>query len=403
LRRHHVVHRNLFSQSEERTLHRRSEASGAGGRPPGRSVPNLILVGGGHAHVIVLESMAKGGWPPFAGTLISPDPGQLYSGMVPGYLQSQYREAELTIDLPRLCEAAGVRYIQASVDRIDAERRVAAVGADSLPFSVISVDVGSVPAGLHRPGVREHAIALRPLEVVRELRERVDWLGQGDQQPRIAVVGAGPGGLEIALAIHRRLTECGIPPSISILERGERVLPGYSRGAARKLEAILARRGITLLLGVEAIAVEPDSVRLAGGSRMAADLVVWVGGAAPPPLLAASSALPTSARGYLAVDQTLRSLDGGPVFGAGDCVDIQGFDLPKAGVYAVRQGPVLAANLKAALAKGALREYWPQNAYLSILNTADQRALLHWRGIALHSRWAWRLKDWIDRRFVERY
>ena len=99
---------------------------------------------------------------------------------------------------------------------------------------------------------------------------------------------------------------------------------------------------------------------------------------------------------------TLRAVNGAPIWGAGDCVDAGGpsADTPKAGVYAVRQGPVLARNLRARWRRGRRAKYVPQRTFLSLLNTADGKALLRWHGLVSHSRFAWRLKDRIDRRFV---
>ena len=143
--------------------------------------------------------------------------------------------------------------------------------------------------------------------------------------------------------------------------------------------------------------------RLADGARLPADLVVWLAGAAGPGLLAGSG-LPLDARGFLLVDATLRAVDGSPVWAAGDCATLADHpETPKAGVYAVRQGPVLARNLRAALGDGTPRAYVPQKTFLSLLNTADGKALLRWHGLVSHSRFAWWLKDRIDRRFVRRY
>jgi selenide,water dikinase len=149
--------------------------------------------------------------------------------------------------------------------------------------------------------------------------------------------------------------------------------------------------------------VERDAVHVASGARVPADLVVWVAGAAGPALLGGAG-LPLDPRGFLLVDPTLRTVDGAPVWAAGDCATLaERPGTPKAGVYAVRQGPVLARNLRAALGEGTPVPYVPQRTFLSLLNTADGKALLRWHGVVSHSRWAWWLKDRIDRRFVRRY
>ncbi len=104
---------------------------------------------------------------------------------------------------------------------------------------------------------------------------------------------------------------------------------------------------------------------------------------------------------------TFRSTGGAPVWGAGDCVGLRDFSwVPKAGVYAVREGPVLAANLRAAMAGDTHRGatiYKPQKSYLSILDSADGRAIMRWKGRVFRGRAALWLKSYIDKKFVDRY
>lgn len=168
--------------------------------------------------------------------------------------------------------------------------------------------------------------------------------------------------------------------------------------------AACRRAGVTVETGTRVESVAPDHVRLARGIEWPSTLTVWLAGAAPPAMLA-SSRLPRSQEGYLAVDNALRAIDVSPVWGAGDCISQRDHEwVPKAGVYAVRQGPVLAHNLRVFLqAHGRSRTYRPQSGFLSLLSTSDDRALLGYRGIAIESRWAQALKRFIDQRFMNRY
>lgn len=374
----------------------------AGGRP------RLVLVGGGHAHQRVLRSWAEEPWPDAERFVVSPSGRQFYSGMVPGYVQANYGEDELTLDIGRLAEAAGARFVAARAVSVDPGPGVAETDAGAVPFDLVSLDVGSVPVGLDLPGVREHAFTLRPMDRAVALRRHVEALAR--ERPRrpagepvaVAVVGGGAGGVEVALALERRIRDRGAEPRVTLVERGPEVLEGYGSRVRRRARAILLRRSVEVILDREAAAVEPGALRFADGGRLRADAVVWVSGAAPPPLLERSG-LPLAPDGFLCVDATLRAVDGAPVWGAGDCVHVRGHDLPKAGVYAVRQGPVLVDNLRAALRGMEGREYEPQRSFLSILNTADGKALLRWKGVVAHARWAWWLKDRIDRRFMRRY
>jgi selenide,water dikinase len=368
-------------------------------------VTRLVLVGGGHAHVHVLAALAAR---PLAGvevTLVSPSTRHHYSGMVPGFLQGVYAESDLTLDLAWLARRAGARLVEAMARRIDVQGRAVDAGGTRLPFDVLSLDVGSDPAGLDVPGVREHAVTVRPMRRAVELRARVDDLARaaGRDPVRVVVVGAGAGGVEVALSVHRRVHAVGGRPGVTLVEADRDVLPGYAAPVRRRAARILTRRGVTIASGATVSRVEGDAVHLARGASLLADLAIWLAGAAGPGILA-DSGLPLDARGFLSVGPTLRSVDAAPVWGAGDCVTLAEHpDTPKAGVYAVRQGPVLERNLRAALGAGRPAAYVPQRTFLSLLNTADGKALLRWHGVVSHSRWAWRLKDRIDRRFVRRY
>jgi NADH dehydrogenase FAD-containing subunit len=142
---------------------------------------------------------------------------------------------------------------------------------------------------------------------------------------------------------------------------------------------------------------------LEGGGRVAADLVIWATGAAPPDLVR-DSPLERDAGGFARVRSTLEVVGAPDLFAAGDCAALEDHPwVPKAGVYAVRQGPVLEANLRARLRGDALRAYRPQREFLALINLGQRRALGTKWGIALAGRWVWCAKDRIDRRFVRRF
>ncbi len=365
----------------------------------------LVLIGGGHAHLHVLRDIVRRPLADADIVLISDERYHHYSGMVPGYLRGQYRVRELQIDLAALARRAGARFVHAAADRVStSERRVQAAG-ESIAFDVCSIDVGSAAAGAEVPGVREHAFTLRPMSRATLLKERIDLLAaSGDAPVACVVVGGGAGGVEIALALGRRLRESVRGGVVTMIGERSEILPGFAPPARALASRILREQGVCLVLGARVAALADDGVRLASGGILPADVVVWVAGAAPPGLLRDSD-LPRDARGYFLVDRTLRALDGSPVWGAGDCIAFGAHhDIEKAGVYAVRQGPVLSRNLRRAMRGAPSRaRFRAQRSYLALINTGDGRAILRWHRLLVHARWAWRLKDAIDRRFVRRY
>lgn len=357
----------------------------------------LVLVGGGHAHLEVLRRLAVRPHPPVDLTLVSLDHRHLYSGMVPGYLQGQYREEEITFELPALAARAGGRFVQGRVTAVHpGAREIGLEEGDALPYDLISFNVGSRTAGDDLPGVREQAALVKPISRAADLQRRLRELAaEGDEPCRATIVGGGAAGVEIACAIAAVLDRAGRERHgrhVAILDSSAQILSEYSERFRRRALKVLSDKQIGIGAGMR---VE--------GDRLPPGLTVWLTGAAAWPLFQCSG-LPLDDRGFLLVNDALRSVADPRVFGAGDCVTLARHpDTPKAGVYAVREGPVLWKSLLAALAGTRPPRYEPQEGYLSLLNTGDGRALLSYKGLVSHSRWAWRLKDGIDRRFVARY
>lgn len=399
-----------------------------------RSTPEartVVLVGGGHAHVQVLRRWAMDP-PANARLLVVLDrPVAVYSGMVPGFVAGDYPTHALEIDVVPLARRAGAGVLFATATDVDPVAHTLALeGRPPIEYDVLSIDVGSTVRGLDLPGVREHALATRPIgRFVAALDERVEALAQGARPPRIALVGGGAAGCEIAFTLDARLRTRGVAASISIVFADDVLLPGASRATRRLLEREALARGIALhgsrrVERVEAggLIVRPapreDADRGTRGatppvdgdavatSRLEADLVVWATGAAPVafPAHAGASRLATDGAGFLEVRETLQTVGHDDVFAVGDCARMVDHRwVPRAGVYAVRQGPILEANLRAWLDGRALRRYRPQRDFLSLLNLGGGRALGSKWGLASTGRAVYRLKDWIDRRFMARF
>ena len=366
---------------------------------------DVVLIGGGHANIQVLRAWAMRPEPGVRLTVVLDRPVAVYSGMVPGFVAGQYRRHELEIDVRPLALRAGARCINAPAVALDpAERVIHLEGRPPLRYDTAIFDVGSTVAGLDVPGVRAHAIPTRPIGRFVGLVDEVVAAAKARGQARPVVVGAGAGGVELAFAVRARLAREGVRDvAVTLLEAGPRVLPGYPAGATRRVEENARRRDITIRLGTAVESVGAGEVRLAGGESLAADAVLWVTGAASLDLFRRSG-VATDAKGFVRVRRTLQLHDHDDVFAVGDCASLDGApDLPKAGVYAVREGPVLVANLRARLMGHPLEPYYPQRDFLSLLNLGDGPAIGSKWGLSFEGEWVFRLKDWIDRRFMGRF
>ncbi|HEX5387052.1 MAG TPA: FAD-dependent oxidoreductase [Gemmatimonadales bacterium] len=368
----------------------------------------LVLLGGGHAHLFVLEGLARGLFGPVDATLVSPVRHQAYSGMVPGLIGGRYRTEELSFDLEATTARAGVTFVCSRARRIlPAEREVELEDGRRIGYDLLSVATGSTVRGTDLPGVREHALVVKPIDraevIVPALEQAAAEHGSA---LRVVVVGGGAAGAEVALALRARLRTLSAAASarVALLESGSEVVPDRAPAARRKVRRALALNGIELKLGAQVHAVDGRGATLADGSTVPMHLLVWAAGAGPSDLLRAS-ALETDARGFLLVDDRLRSLSDPRIFAAGDAATLAAYPAtPKAGVYAVREGPVLRDNLAAAChGRDPSRSYSPQHRFLALFNTGDGRAILSYGPLALRARWAMRLKDRIDRRFMRRF
>jgi selenide,water dikinase len=359
---------------------------------PPRPRTHVVLIGGGHTHVQVLHRWITAPLPHIRLTLVVDRARAVYSGMVPGFAAGDYAAHELEIDAARLARRAGAHVVLARATAIDPDARTIVLeGRTQVTWDVASLDVGATVRGLDLPGVREHAVATRPI------REWVDRLASLAVPRRIAVVGGGAAGVELGFTLRSRFRDA----HVTVLSDGE-ILPGDSPRAVRRVRREAERRGIAIRTDARVLGVGPGGVHLAT-EHVAADLVVWATGAAPWPWLAASP-LPRDAAGFVRVDPTLRVAGRDDLFATGDCATIDGAPwVRKAGVYAVREGPVLEANLRAAVAGASLVAYRPQRHVLSLLHLGDRTALASKWGIVAVGRWVWRWKRVVDVRFVQRF
>lgn len=342
-------------------------------------------------------------------TCISDYPVATYSGMLPGVLAGQYPRERMEIDLVRLCASAGARLLWGKVERIDCvARRVYLEGRPSVPFDLLSIGIGSRPRGAEQFGDSPLIVPIKPMQSFYErLEERLkQWFSAhpGVESVQLLVVGAGVGGVEITFCLPAAVRHWlgDIKLELTLMDAETTVAPGTASRTRRRIVRELQRRGVQLVTGCRAVAVEGDCLVTSDGRRWPAAAVVWATGAEPAPLLANIDARRDD-RGFLLVRSTLQTVDHDHVFAVGDCATLVEHPVPKAGVYAVRQGPYLWENLQRAIRGEPLLEYRPQRNFLKLINLGDGRAIGEYHGIAFQGRVWWRVKDWIDSRFIDKY
>jgi selenide,water dikinase len=359
-------------------------------------VKRLLLVGGGHSHLAVLKSFGDAPVGGVSLALLSPSRHALYSGMVPGVVAGHYRPEDCRIDLRPLAERAGARFFRDSAVGMDpARREVITAQGEHLHYDVLSLDIGSA---IREPaGTEEHALRLRPVEAFLAGWGRLRASARNGEVHRIAVIGGGAAGVEVLLAMQHALA--GVAVEFALFSE----LPILGRhGARRAIVRILRARGVAVHSGRKVLVAGKGGVELDGGGHFEAQAAVWATGASAPPWIA-QSGLATDSLGFVAVSDTLQSRSHPEVFAAGDVASVIGEARPKSGVFAVRQGPVLARNLRRALAGEAPEPFRSPSRSLALISCGNRYAVASWGGLAVKGAWVWRLKDRIDRRFVGRY
>lgn len=372
---------------------------------------DIVLVGAGHSHVGVLRMFGMDPMPGVRLTLVTRQVHTPYSGMLPGMIAGLYDHDAAHIDTGPLSRFAQARLYHSEVIGLDlAAKRVICRDRPPVPYDILSINIGSTPSARQIPGVAEHAIPVKPIDGFIDRFEAARWrVLKARGRARIGVVGGGAGGVELLLSLHRRLTRdvaaAGFDPAglaFTLITSSDELLPMFPPRMRQRFAELLRERGIGVVAGGKAMEVRADAVLVEGNGPVALDEVFWTTRAAPAAWLA-DTGLALDPDGFIRVTETLQSVSHPDVFAAGDIAAIEGHAPPKSGVYAVRSGPPLAGNLRRMLEGRRLVRYKPQREALYLISTGERYALGARNGFTFEGAWVWKLKDFIDRRFMAKF
>ena len=370
----------------------------------------LLLVGGGHAHVHVLDAQAKAPFADTSITLISPYPRQIYSGMLPGWIAGDYSIDQCAVPIDQLAQRGGVRFVETTCTHLDLDRRQAhCANGEIVAFDFVSIDSGPTVANVFSSEAPDHVIPIRPIEgFVTAWPALLERARQQTSGFNLCIVGDGAAGTELAFTIGQRFVREGLAQArVLLISSHAEPLPGQPASLRRAAKRLLQQRGVRLLAEHRAIAFEPGRILFADGSDIACDASLIVTGAAAPQWPAASG-LACDEKGFIRVGKTLQSASHPFVLAAGD-VAAYSDARPKSGVFAVRAGPILAANLRTLCAGEALQAWTPQTKALYLISTGTRHALASWGNLSsgYGGEWLgkllWLWKDRIDRQFMRRF
>jgi selenide,water dikinase len=365
----------------------------------------LVLIGGGHAHVFVLKLW---GLKPLAGvkiTLISSQKKTPYSGMLPGLIAGHYTASDAHIDLVELCKFAGANFIQRSVTGVNLEEKELQLNDDEHPikFDLLSINSGITP-NLDIAGAKDFSTAVKPIsEFYPRWQHTLQELSNASTEKSIALVGGGAAGVELILAMHYAISQCcdiNVPVKLQLVYRGDQPLINFPPRIRNRVSAALLNADIQLNKHCDVTKLSLGTIHCDAMPTIKSDQIFWCTNAKAA-AWPKKSGLETDNRGFISVNDTLQSRSHDFVFAAGDIAQQYNNPRPHAGVFAVRQGPILFRNLQNKLKNQRLESYRPQRYFLGILALGDKYAIAHRRfWPALQGSWVWRWKDAIDRRFI---
>lgn len=361
---------------------------------------HVVLAGAGHGHLQVLRSLQQQPWPHSEVTLVTPSADSLYSGMLPGWMAGHYALDELRLRVGEMATHADVNLVCDRIVRLDpTAQTITLASGRRLAFDVLSLNVGADARSFGFDTNEEHILHAGPSEAFVCGWEAVMLQSEESGRARLAIVGAGAAGVEVALAASYRLEKLlGNKASVAISLMGcERLLPGHSPGVKLRAKKALARRDIQMVSG-RATPLAPGLIS-AGGDPIAVDALILATGRQLPQWLT-ESGLALAEDGFLAVAPTLQSTSHPSILAAGDIASRLQAPHAKSGVQAVRDGRLLSTNLPRMLKNLPLFAETRRRHTLSLLATGAREAIVSYGRIDAEGAWAWHWKNFIDRQFV---
>lgn len=348
----------------------------------------LILVGGGHAHLIAVHAFLKEKVD-FHIVLISPSRYQYYSGMFSGFAEGLYDEEDIRIDLKDLCQRANIAFIKDKMVRFDPDnKKVYCSAGQSFSFDAISFDIGS------KSKMNPPVLPIKPNYLFPEHMENLR------RSPMPVIVGGGAAGVELAFSMLAWRKKHLEQKDVTLIS-SSKLLPSFGSITSKKIQQIAHLKGLQIIVGEKVTDITSSHVCTDMQKSLEHTGVLWLTGTKPFDLF---EKVTTDDKNFLIVNDYLQSVDYPFVFGAGDCVSINTYSrLPKNGINAVRQGSILWDNVKSYMVGERLKIFKPQKRYVAILSTGNKKALFTYGRFSVHSRLAWKVKHYIDHKFMKRF
>jgi len=363
----------------------------------------LVLVGGGHAHMVTLTNLYKFIEKGHNVTVIGPSPYHYYSGMGPGMLGKVYTPEDIRFATKNVVEKQGGSFVLGKAVRVDPDEKIVQLeSGETVSYDVLSFNVGSyVPLSTVKGDDYKDIYSVKPIEKLIEAQTRILELGS-QKKTTISIIGGGPSSAEIAGNVWRLTRDFGKNKPVIRIFAGENFMSHFPKNIRKMVAGSLTKRGIEILEGSYVKEVQIGVITTESGQRYKTDFIFLALGIKPSPIFV-KSGLPTGPDGGLLVNSYLQSPKHPEIFGGGDCIYFEDQPLDKVGVYAVRQNPILYHNLMASLEKTGFKSFYPGGDYLLVFNMGDGTGVLRKKWLLFDGRLAFVIKDYIDRKFMKKF
>lgn len=362
---------------------------------------HLVLVGGGHAHLETLLNLNELTRRGHRVTLISPSPYLYYSGMGPGMLSGIYRPQEVRFNIRKMAEDHNAAYIEDAVESADPDRHSLTLRSGrKTPYDIVSFNIGSEINRGSAYASEGYVFPVKPIDNLLQARKCILG-GLPKSLQHILIAGGGPAGVEISANVWKIIRDHSIDAEITLITNN-RLMERFPLRVRRLCSESLHHKDIRIIEGTSVKAFENSTAALGNGQRLPFSVAFLAVGVRPAPVFR-NSGLATAEDGSLLVNAQLQSVSHPGIFGGGDCIHLYGHPLPKVGVHAVKEGKLLRSNLISALEGRQLASYKPQRHYMLIFNMGDGRGILWRNSLVVEGRFAFALKNYIDRGFMKKF
>ena len=362
----------------------------------------LVLIGGGHSHILLLKKL---GMQPIKGlniTLITPNPELVYTGMLPAAILGVYSFEQIKVDLFNLVNFANSKIIFSYVNKIDLRKKVVCLDERTpIEFDILSIDIGINYQLLNVPGSERFSTPVKPFDnFINQWEKFLSNLTARENTPELSIIGAGAAGCELALCINFKLKSLGKIPKIHLIDKTE-IAGNFPDRAKANILKLLNRNKVILQNNANISSISKGRVHLEEGKIITSDLILSAAGGKPHKWLSETEL--NLENGFLSIKQSLQSTSHDFVFASGDCASIINLPTQKAGVFAVRSAPFLYQNIKNYLSSKKLKRYNPQKKFLQALTIDNKKALLFWGSFSLQGTIPWIFKDFVDKSFIKKF